>query len=272
MTDLKARIEDKSLAPFERLCLVMEILRSPEGCAWDRAQDHKSLLPYLIEETYEVAEAIEAENAGALKEELGDLLCQIVFHAQLAREEGAFDVQDSVNCIADKLIHRHPHVFGDKKDLNPSQVRDQWEKIKTESGEKESVLGGLPASMPALTMAFRMGEKAAGAGFDWHRADEVMEKIEEELGEIRDVLASEDSDRRERLTDEIGDLLFAVASMSRKLKIDPETALRKALDKFRRRFTEMERRVTGEGGCLDDYSLDSLEAIWQQVKADSEDS
>jgi MazG family protein len=271
MSNLKARIEDKALSPFERLCLVMEILRSPEGCAWDRAQDHKSLLPYLIEETYEVAEAIEAEDPGALKEELGDLLCQIVFHAQVAREKGSFDVQDSVNSIANKLIHRHPHVFGEQKDLSPSQVRDQWEKIKTESGEKDSVLGGLPSSMPALTMAFRMGEKAAGAGFDWHRPGEVMEKIEEELGEISDELASEGADRRERLTDEIGDLLFAVASLSRKLKVDPETALRQALNKFRRRFTEMERRVTVDGGRLDDHSLDSLEAIWQQVKKDTED-
>jgi len=272
MTDLKARIKDPGLAPFERLCLVMEILRSSDGCAWDRAQDHKSLLPYLIEETYEVAEAIEADDPGALKEELGDLLCQIVFHAQLASEQEAFDVQDSVNSIVDKLIRRHPHVFGERKDLAPSEVRDQWEKIKTESGEKDSVLGGLPSSMPALTMAFRMGEKAAGVGFDWHRSDDVLEKIEEELGEINEVLVSNGSDRRERLTDEIGDLLFAVASLSRKLKVDPETALRRALVKFRQRFTEMERRVTDNGGSFQDHSLDSLEAIWQQVKGETEDS
>jgi tetrapyrrole methylase family protein/MazG family protein len=269
MTDFKARIENPDLTPFERLCLVMEVLRSPDGCAWDRAQDHKSLLPYLIEETYEVAEAIESDDTGALKEELGDLLCQIVFHAQLASEREAFDVQDSVNTIVDKLIRRHPHVFGEKKDLEPLEVRDQWEKIKTESGEKESVLGGLPSSMPALTMAYRMGEKAAGVGFDWKQAEDVLEKIHEELGEIRREFASGETDRRERLTDEIGDLLFAVSSLSRKLRIDPESALRRALEKFRRRFSEMERRVTENGGRFDDHSLDSLEAIWQDVKTDS---
>ncbi|MCP4685869.1 MAG: nucleoside triphosphate pyrophosphohydrolase [bacterium] len=272
MADLKARIEDSSLTPFERLCLVMEILRSPEGCAWDRAQDHKSLLPYLIEETYEVAEAIEAGDPGALKEELGDLLCQIVFHAQLASEQEAFDVQDSVNSIVDKLIHRHPHVFGERKDLAPSQVRDQWEKIKTESGEKDSVLGGVPSSMPALTMAFRMGEKAAGVGFDWNRPEEVIDKINEELNEIDEARGGESSGRQERLTDEIGDLLFAVASLSRKLQVDPETALRQALQKFRRRFAEMERRVTNNGGRFDDHSLDSLEAIWQLVKGETDDA
>lgn len=269
MSDLKARIEDAGLAPFEKLCLVMEILRSPDGCAWDRAQDHKSLLPYLIEETYEVAEAIEAGDSGALKEELGDLLCQIVFHAQLASEREAFDVQDSVNSIVAKLINRHPHVFGERRDLEPQEVRDQWERIKTESGEKDSVLGGLPASMPALTMAFRMGEKAAGVGFDWHHAAEVIDKIQEEMGEIGEELAS-DSLKRERLSDEIGDLLFAVASLSRKLRVDPETALRKALEKFRRRFTEMEKRVTADGGRFDDHTLESLEAIWQQVKAETD--
>jgi len=270
MADFKARIEDSSLTPFERLCLVMEILRSPEGCSWDRAQDHKSLLPYLIEETYEVAEAIEAEDSGALKEELGDLLCQIVFHAQLASEREAFDVQDSVNSIVDKLINRHPHVFGERKDLEPTEVRDQWEKIKTESGEKESVLGGLPSTMPALTQAFRMGEKAAGVGFDWHRPDEVIDKIREEVIEITEELGKDQPKGRARLSEEIGDLLFAVASLSRKLKIDPETALRRALEKFRSRFTELERRVTAAGGRFDDHSLDSLEEIWQQVKVDSE--
>ncbi|MBU0983717.1 MAG: MazG family protein, partial [candidate division Zixibacteria bacterium] len=157
MSESRARLENDELTPFERLVEVMAILRAPGGCAWDRAQDHRSLLPYLIEESYEVIEAVESGSDGELKEELGDLLCQVVFHAQLAREREAFTIDDAATAIVDKLIRRHPHVFGDRADLDPQQVRDQWERIKTESGEKDSVLGGLPASMPALTQAYRMG-------------------------------------------------------------------------------------------------------------------
>ena len=266
MTELEARVRDPRLTPFERLVTVMEILRSPEGCNWDKKQTHESLIPYLLEEAYEVVEVIESGNYSLLREELGDVLTQVVFHAQLARERGDFKVEDAVNDVVEKLIGRHPHVFGEKKDLNPQQVRDQWEKIKTESGEKTSVLGGLPRVMPALTMAFRTGEKAGGVGFDWKTADDVLPKVEEEIAEIREEMAAGTDTNKEKISDEIGDLLFAVSSLARKLDIDPEEALRRALLKFRSRFGRLEQVVREGGGSFDDYSLDELESIWQKVK------
>jgi tetrapyrrole methylase family protein / MazG family protein len=263
MDDLKARLDDPALTPFERLVLVLRILRSEQGCAWDRKQTHKSLQPYLIEEAYEVIEAIENEDFEDLKEELGDLLCQIAFHGQLASERGHFATEDAVNHIVGKLIKRHPHVFGERRDLDPDQVRDQWEQIKIGSGEKKSVLGGLPGSMPALMMAFRVGEKAAGVGFDWHHAPEVLEKVSEEISEIRAEMGRGD---KGALEDEIGDLLFATASLARKLDIDPERALKRALEKFRARFALLEDEVRQSQRPFGAYTLDELEAIWQRVK------
>lgn len=267
MTTLREQVEDPNLSPFERLVKLLAILRSPEGCNWDRKQTHQSLVPYLVEEAYEVIDAIETGHPEDLKEELGDLAVQIVFHGQLAAERGEFTIDDSIANAVAKLVHRHPHVFGEKKDLSPQQVRDQWEKIKTDSGEKETVLGGLPKSMPALTMAFRIGEKAGGTGFDWKQAADVLDKIDEELAEVRQEIAAKHQDK-EKLMNEIGDLLFAVASLSRKLDIEPETALRAALKKFRSRFDELEKRVQSSGNKFSDISLDELETIWQQVKND----
>jgi tetrapyrrole methylase family protein/MazG family protein len=263
MPDIKNAVFDKTITPFQRLTALMEVLRSPEGCSWDRKQSHKSLLPCLIEETYEVIEAIEAEDSDALREELGDLLCQVVFHGQLAKEAGAFNIDDSINCIVDKLVRRHPHVFAEQKELTPKQVRDQWEKIKVESGEKQSVLSGIPSSMPALTMAFRIGQKAGGAGFDWGKAADVIDKLREEIGEINKAMQQGD---REALTDEIGDLLFAVASLARKLEIDPEQALRQALKKFRQRFEKLEQQVKGTGRTFESFTLEQLEEMWQSIK------
>ncbi len=265
MSELKARVLDEKLTPFERLVVLLEILRSPEGCAWDRKQTHQSLLPYLIEETFEVVETIEENRTDELAEELGDVLCQVVFHAQLAKERGDFTVDDACTKIVDKLLRRHPHVFGEKQELDPNQVREQWEKNKTRSGEKKSVLSGLPKSMPALAMAFRMGEKAGGVGFDWHDSKDVLAKIKEELGEVEDEINRVAPDR-EKISGEIGDLLFAVASFARKLNIDPESSLRRALEKFRDRFDAMEAQVTQQGKHLDQYTLDELEAIWQEIK------
>ncbi|MCD6249845.1 MAG: nucleoside triphosphate pyrophosphohydrolase [candidate division Zixibacteria bacterium] len=270
MSDLKAQVLDPSLTPFEQLCRLMAVLRSPEGCQWDRAQTHRSLLPYLIEEAYEVLEAVEAEDYPGLKEELGDLLCQIVFHTQLAQERGEFDINDSVRSIIDKLIRRHPHVFKNRAELDPDQVRDQWEKIKTELEEKKSVLSGLPRSMPALTMAYRIGEKAAGVGFDWGKSSDAFDKVIEELDEVREVLVSSDENRKARLGDEIGDLLFAVASVARLEGVDPEAALRRALAKFRQRFERMEAKLTSDGRRFDDYTLDEMEAVWQRIKRQPE--
>lgn len=268
MADLRARVLDPSLTPVQQLEVLFEVLRSPDGCSWDRKQTHKSLLPYLIEESYEVVEVIESGDLSDLREELGDLLTQVVFHAQLAKERGEFDLNDTARTVVDKLIHRHPHVFGERKDLAPKEVRDQWEQIKTKSGEKKSVLGGLPKTMPALTMAFRIGEKAGGVGFDWKAPDDVLAKIDEELGEIREAMRLAPAQRKARVADEIGDLLFAVASLARKLDIEPEIALRTALEKFRARFEILEARVTENGSHFDRFTLDQLEAIWQDLKRD----
>ncbi len=266
MTIHTDRLRDPAVSPFERLTLLMTILRSPEGCNWDRKQTHESLLPYLLEEAYEVIEVIESGNYSALREELGDLLVQIVFHAQLAAERGDFTINDTIIDTVEKLIHRHPHVFEVKQNLDPQQVRDQWEKIKTTRNEKESALVGLPRTMPALTMAFRMGEKAGGLGFDWKQAGDVVEKIDEELAEVKQELQASEPVDKLRLTEEIGDLLFAVASLARKCDIEPELALRRALEKFRDRFSQLEETVRASGKPIGDHSLDQLEAIWQQVK------
>ncbi|MEW5923730.1 MAG: nucleoside triphosphate pyrophosphohydrolase, partial [Candidatus Zixiibacteriota bacterium] len=165
------------IEPFNKLVEIMATLRSPGGCNWDRKQTHESLLPYLIEETYEVVEAIENRDPMHLREELGDLLIQIIFHARIAEEAGYFSINDAINDINEKLINRHPHVFGEKKDLQPQEVRDQWEKIKIDSGEKKSVINGIPKSAPALVKAFRFGEKAGGVGFDWNNPSEVLDKV-----------------------------------------------------------------------------------------------
>lgn len=263
MTDLKSQVLDKKLSPFERLKLLMKILRSDQGCSWDRKQTHKSLIPYLVEESYEVIEAIESGDPEAVCEELGDLICQALFHAQIASENGEFEIEDSLNSIVDKLILRHPHVFENRQDLDPKQVKDQWEKIKIESGGGKKVLAGLPLTMPALLMAYRIGQKAGGVGFDWPTAEEVFEKIEEEITEIKQAIAGNDS---QHLSEEIGDLLFAVASLARKLEVDPEQALKGALKKFISRFELLEKEIRKSGGSFKEYDLSQLEEIWQQIK------
>ncbi len=249
--------------PFNKLCQIMATLRAPGGCNWDRKQTHRSLLPYLIEETYEVVEAIENDDPAHLREELGDLLIQVVFHAQIASEAGEFTIDDSINDINDKLIRRHPHVFGVKKELDPQEVRDQWEKIKVESGEKESVINGIPKSAPALVKAFRFGEKAGGVGFDWDKPEEVMAKVKEEIGEIE---AAVQSGSKADMENEIGDVLFAVASLARKLDINPEQALNKTLMKFAKRFNFIEDKVRESGKGWDSFTLDQLESWWQEAK------
>lgn len=258
------RFDFDNLPPVERLRKIMSCLRAKDGCNWDRAQTHKSLLPYLIEETYEVVEAIESGSSDRLREELGDLLIQIYFHSQIAEEEKRFSIDDVASEICDKLLRRHPHVFGEKRDLNPEQVRDQWEKIKVDSKEKESVLSGIPRSMPGLLLAYRVGEKAAGVGFDWEDAKDIFDKIKEESIEFEKEFKE---NNKERMTDELGDLMFAMVNLARKLKIDPEYALRRTVDRFIERFGYIEKTLKSQGKKLSDSNLEEMEKLWNQAKS-----
>lgn len=263
--EMKKRILDPKTPAFERLALTMAYLRSEKGCSWDRKQTHQSLIPYLIEEAYELVEAIESGDSAKMKEELGDVLCQVVFHAQMASEEGKFNIDDSVTSITEKLIERHPHIFKEEKGLNPEEVREQWEKIKLEKreGEKKSVVSGLPKGMPALLMAFRIGEKAGGVGFDWKNSKDVLDKIDEEVAEIKKEAGSGDENR---LKEEVGDLLFSVASFARKAGIDPEAALRQALSKFQERFEKLEIEVDRDSKKLYNLRPEELDRYWEEVK------
>jgi tetrapyrrole methylase family protein/MazG family protein len=258
------RYDFDNLPPVERLRKIMSCLRAEDGCNWDKSQTHKSLLPYLIEETYEVVEAIESGSSEKLREELGDLLIQIYFHSQIAEEEKWFNIDDVASDICDKLLRRHPHVFGEKRDLNPEQVRDQWEKIKVDSKEKESVLSGIPRSMPGLLLAYRVGEKAAGVGFDWEDAKDIFDKLKEESAEFEKEFNEND---KERMTDELGDLMFAMVNLARKLKIDPEYAIRRTVDRFIERFGYIEKTLKSQGRKLSETNLEEMEKLWNQAKS-----
>ena len=262
---IKNKILNKKTPAFERLVLTMAYLRSKKGCSWDRKQTHKSLIPYLIEEAHELVEAIELENPEKIKEELGDLLCQIAFHSQIAKENKEFEIRDALNSITEKLIERHPHIFLEEKNLKPEEVRQQWERIKLKKRgvEKKSAISGLPKGMPALLMAYRMGEKAGGVGFDWKNSRDVLAKIEEEVTEVRKEAVKKG---KNRLSEEVGDLLFAVASFARKEGIDPEAALRQALRKFQQRFEKVEKEVDRQGKKLYNLRPDELDRLWEQVK------
>ena len=259
---------DPSLAPFERLVELMRILRAPGGCAWDAKQTHKSLIPYLVEETYEVIDALEQDDSGRLKEELGDLLVQFVFHGEIAQESGKFTIDESIRAVIDKLIRRHPHVFADNEQSPDAvQVRQQWERQKLAEkgpdGRPRLLLDGIPKSMPALNQAFRLGEKAAGVGYDWRTAEDVLEKVREEVEELAVEVKSRD---KQKQAEEIGDLLFVVASLARKLEIDPEQALKISLRKFHERFKYIEKQVLASGKGWQEFTLEQLEAWWVESK------
>jgi MazG family protein len=258
---------------FTRLVEIMATLRAPEGCPWDREQTIQSLKPYVLEETYELLETIDRQDHDALREELGDFLFEAVFLAQLESEAGHFTIADAVRDVADKLVRRHPHVFargaGDMPLDTADQVRVRWEAAKAEerAGESKSktLLSGIPATLPALLRASQISSRAASVGFEWARAGDVVDKIQEEVDEIREVVTGGSIDRQ-RAEEEMGDLLFAMANLSRKLGIEPETALRRANDKFTERFSQMERRINESGRKMHDLSLDQLEEEWEQVK------
>ena len=263
--------EDRS--PIERLLWVMARLRDPDGgCPWDLEQDFASIAPYTIEEAYEVADAIARGDMTDLKAELGDLLLQVVYHAQMAREAGCFDFDEVANAIADKMIERHPHVFGTVEVENARAQSRAWEDAKATErtrkaarrGEAPSLLDDVPLALPALTRALKLQRRAARGGFDWPDAAPVFDKIEEEIGELRAEVAGHAPP--ERLTDEIGDLLFTVVNLARHLQVDPDAALRHTNYKFERRFRAVEASLAGAGRRLDEMSLDQLEALWQKAK------
>ena len=253
----------------DELIEVMARLRDPErGCPWDRVQTFRSIAPYTIEEAYEVTDAIERDDLGALVDELGDLLFQVVFHAQLGRERGAFDFSDVVEAIVGKMVRRHPHVFGDDDVSSAAEQSRRWEDLKTaersEGGEGGSLLDDVPVTLPALTRAVKLQRRAARCGFDWPNAHEVLDKLDEELGELRGAMREGDP---ADIEGELGDLLFTVANLARHLEVDPETSARSAGIKFERRFRELERRAREGGAPAEERDPAALEAIWSQIKA-----
>jgi tetrapyrrole methylase family protein/MazG family protein len=259
--------------PMQRLIALMADLRGANGCPWDREQTHQSLKPYVIEETYEVLEAIEVQNSGKLCEELGDLLLQVVFHAQLAAEQGQFTMADVINGVADKLVRRHPHVFGDVQVDGVAGVLDTWEKIKKKEyqAERQSALDGVPQGLPALMQAEKLQSKAAKVGFDWGNLEGPLAKTKEEFAEFEEVLIpgavpAAGSAEWERMEDEFGDILFSLVNVGRFLKINPEMALRRTMDKFATRFHFMEQKAQENGKTLLEMDLAEMDQLWEQAK------
>jgi MazG family protein len=254
---------------FQSLVDIMARLRGPQGCPWDREQTLASLRSFVLEETHEVLDAIDRGDTAALRGEIGDLIFEGVFLAQVCADAGHFTVADSLHAITAKLIRRHPHIFdptGRPLDT-PGEVHQQWEQIKAQeqadSGERRSVLRGLPKTLPALLRAYEIGTRVAAVGFDWPTTLQVVDKIEEEVAELRDALATEGAVRSE---EEMGDLFFAISNLSRKLGIDPESALRRANEKFTKRFTAMEDRLHAQGRSVHDATLEEMEREWEIVK------
>ena len=255
---------------FQRLVDIMRRLRGPDGCPWDREQTLATLRPFVLEETYEVLDAIDRGDHDALRGEIGDLLFEGVFLARIEEDEGRFTVADALTAVCEKLVRRHPHVFADVPGVNtPGRVVEQWEQIKAreqqEAGRPRGALQGVPAAMPSLLRAHEIGTRAAAVGFDWARTEDVLDKIDEEVRELRAAVAAEGRGRSE---EEMGDLLFAIANLARKLGIEPESALRGANGRFSRRFAALERRFDARGRTLQDATLEEMEDVWQQVKAE----
>ncbi len=258
---------------MKKVLEIMEILRGENGCNWDKKQTHESLLPYVIEETYEVVDALEKKDFDSLKEELGDLLFQIVFHSQLAKEAGKFEFIDILESLSQKLISRHPHVFGNPENLTSEEVLENWDKLKAKENlikgvQLESILDGIPRSLPALAKAEKLQQKAAKVGFDWQRPEEIVEKIEEELEELKQEL-NNSKKNFQRVEEELGDLLFAVVNLSRFLKLSSELALRKANEKFELRFKKMEQEARQKGLQLHTLSLWEMEELWNKAKEEN---
>jgi len=262
--------DDSSAAglKFQRLVEIMARLRAPGGCPWDRDQTFDSIKPYTLEETYEVLEAIDRRDWNDLSEELGDFMLQAVFYAQMAAEEGLFAIGDALDAINRKLIRRHPHVFGEQSAETPGDVKRIWGQVKAEEKkdkgrEQDGLLTAVPRALPALVEAQQISSRAAGAGFDWENAEQVLDKLHEELGEFHEARRRAS---QPELEDELGDLLFVLVNLARFVKVDPEQALRRTNAKFRRRFEYIERKLAERGRKLEDSNIGEMEALWQEAK------
>jgi MazG family protein len=264
---------------FEKLVEIMATLRGPNGCPWDKQQDFNSLKPMLVEEVYEVLEAIENNDFDGLAEELGDLLLHVIFHAHLAKEAGEFDINTVIERISGKLVRRHPHVFGNESASTPEEVIKNWEaikaqekaeKLKNRTPEQRSLLEGIPSKLPAIHEAHQISSRAAGVGFDWPDIEGVFDKLQEEVSELKEVISSGGDDKqREKLEDEIGDMLFVMVNIARYLKIDSESALKRANRKFKARFRYMEGELARQGKSLEETPLSEMEALWQKAKSET---
>jgi MazG family protein len=265
---------------FEHLVEIMRALRAPDGCPWDREQTHASLRPFVLEETYEVLDAIDSGQPAHLCEELGDFLFEAVFLARISEEAGDFTIGDAIDAICDKLVRRHPHVFDRRSGvpaMTSGQVIETWETLKAREraaagapARAKTTLSGLPRTLPALLRAYEVSFRAATVGFDWSRPGDVLDKIEEEVAEVRREVEAGATENLARAEEEMGDLLFAIANLSRKLGIEPEAALRRATDKFTRRFEAMEGAFAARGRRLNESTLDEMEAEWHRAKEATE--
>jgi MazG family protein len=249
---------------LQRLVDIMKKLRDKgSGCPWDLKQTPESLKKYILEEAYEVLEAIDDNDKEELKKELGDLLLQIIFQSQIADEKGDFDIEDVAKSISDKLERRHPHIFGEKEDLTPDQVKDNWERIKKEKEGKKRILDGVPRSFNALLRSLRLQQKAGAVGFEWQKAVDILEKVKEEINELEEGIKNNDLPNIE---EEIGDILFVMVNLAKKLEVDPEEALQKANNKFINRFNYIEHAVESEGKKIEDQTLEYLDLLWDESK------
>ena len=244
------------MSNFNKLIDIVKKLRAPDGCEWDREQTHESLTPYLLEETYEVLEAIDNKDFTALKEELGDLLLHVVFQAELANEKKLFSLEDSIRNVNEKLINRHPHVFA-----NDNVKKVDWETAKQKEKKRDSLLDGVPKALPALLRARRIQERAASVGFDWKTSKQVFNKVEEEIDELKEALENNIG-----IEDELGDVLFSIVNLTRHLDLNPETSLKKSIDKFTYRFKKLELELKNRNQDIKDFSLVQLDAMWESIK------
>ena len=252
-----------ALESFAKLLEIMDTLR--EKCPWDRKQTNLSLKPNTIEEVYELAQAIEDDDVEDIKKELGDLLLHIVFYAKIGQEKNQFDVKSVIDSLCEKLIRRHPHIYGERVAETADDVRKTWEQIKLTEGRK-GVLSGVPRGLESLIKAYRLQEKAAGVGFDWNNAEDTWSKVEEEIGELKDEVAK--AENKERISEEFGDLLFAMINYARKMEINPSHSLEQTNKKFIRRFEYIEQVAESKGISLTDMSLEQMEELWQRAKTE----